>query len=812
MTFARGDESDAVEWERRRAAERAGGPGSAALLRRFALAGGDATLPAPDTGAGPAGVGDATGFGRFAFVDAPHPLFARAARAVGGVNLNADRDGVVRADRLVYDLRGALYPSLALAAARELAPERFGGEPVLEGGGLRLAGELIPLHEGRLLLRWRGPYLEDGRSTWRIHPAFHVLNSFEQVLAGDEPDVPMEALAGKVVFVGVTAAGTEEFDARPTPLRAFDPGVLIHATALDDLLRGDWMRRGAPLLQGGAVVLAAVGVGALTGGVASAWLAAAGTLLLLAAVTAAGIAAFGAGLWVDLAGPLLAGGLAFAGSMAVNWMTEGRERRRVRDLFGRYVSPEYVRRLTDELEAVRLGGERVPLTILFSDIRGFTTLSERLPAEEVIALLNEYLERMTDVVFRHGGTLDKFIGDAVMAFWGAPVPDPDHARRAVEAALDMLAEVDALDRAWRERGTSAGLAIGIGIHTGEAVVGNVGSLARKLDYTAIGDAVNLASRLEGLNKEYGTRAIVSASTRGAADGPYDFHPLGDVRVKGKEEPVRIFELRGRGVTGPRDRTGTGVLAGALLALLACLPGDAAAQKARWTDLVYRPGAWEGGRLVTTPTTDQAVGDLALAAIVEIYAAPPRWRAEIRRVEGGGRDLAPEPVVLVTDGPEVRVLTSLGSTPLAEHAAGQDAIVRAVVAGFGSDGRIRGASSGRIVQTEPSGNVSWVLVRRPAARSDFGDELLVSGTAGRLGRSLARFGVHAAGGERRADVVASAGARGVARVRTVDGEIEVMPDTAAVERLGRVEIDLIDLERFWREGGLVVGVSGRGGDR
>jgi len=536
-----------------------------------------------------------------------------------------------------------------------------------------------------------------------------------------------------------------------------------------------------------------VGVGAVAASVASPWLAALGSMLLGALIAGGVTVAFEAGLWLDLAAPIGAGSLAFAGAVAVNWATEGREKRRVRELFGRYVSPEYVRRLADDFEAVRLGGERVPLTLLFSDIRGFTTLSEQRPAEEVIQLLNEYLERMTEVVFRHGGTLDKFIGDAVMAFWGAPVPDEDHPRKGIEAGLEMLDEVDALNQEWRERGMGIDLEIGVGIHTGEAVVGNIGSLARKLDYTAIGDAVNLASRLEGLNKEFGTRAIVSEATREAAGGDYDLRPLGDVRVKGKEREVKIFELRGRGRGG--------AIVGLLLSLAALIPAQALAQtKARWTDLVYQPGAWEGGQLVTRATADRNTGAVALTAMVDVYAAAPRWRAEIRKVQGG-TTLTDDPIVLVADGANVRVLTSLGSTPLGEHAASGDPVVQAVAARFDDSGRSRVSTRGRIVETDATGNVSWVLIRRPAARTDFADALLDTGTASRLGRSIARFGVAAAEGQQREEVAASAGARGVARVQTLDGQVDVMPDTAAVKALEGVDLDLLELVRFWEEGGL-----------
>ncbi len=755
------------------------------------------------------GAGD-TGVGAFQSMEAPHPLFRSEALDLGSVNLNADPDGVVRSDRLVYAYDGRLYPSLALAAARQLAPERFGGTPNVQSGEVRLAGERVPVTEGRMVLRWRGPYLEGGTSTYPIYPAFRILNSAAQVRVGAPPDVPMAALRGKVVFVGVTAAGTEEFDARPNPMRAFDPGVLVHATALDDLLQGDWIERAPWWADGVTVAAAALGVGGLTA-LGTPWLAAAASVVVLTLVAAGAFVAFAGGWWVGLAAPLVAGGLTLLAGLTVSWATEGREKRRVRDLFSRYVSPEYVRRLTDDVENLRLGGQRRELTLLFSDIRGFTSLSERLPAEEVIGVLNEYLDRMTAVVFEHGGTLDKFIGDAVMAFWGAPVPEPRQATRAVEAALHMLEETATLNRQWRERGVPVELEIGIGVHTGEAVVGNVGSLARKLDYTAIGDAVNLASRLESLNKELGTHVIVSESTRIAVEGDYDFRALDEVRVRGKEKPVKIYELRGPGQGSPTRRPSapsTLALVATLLGLLAPTPG-AAQQKARWTDLYYRPGAWNGAQLTGHRTTNRDTDTLALAALVEVYSAPPRWRAEVVRVRSA-TTLDSEPLVLVMDGSQVQVLTGMGSTPLSEHAAGDDSLVAAVVSQIRSSGGRVDTTPGtrRLVDAAPSGVVQWVVLRRPAARAEFADALLDTGTGGRLGRRLAQLGVQAAGGERRSEVVASAGARGVVTVRTVDGEITVTPDTAAIRGLEQVRIGILDLERFWREGGLL----GNGGGR
>jgi adenylate cyclase len=233
--------------------------------------------------------------------------------------------------------------------------------------------------------------------------------------------------------------------------------------------------------------------------------------------------------------------LAAFGAVAYQYFVEGREKRQVKRLFARYVSRDVFEQLMADPGSARLGGQRREMTVLFSDIRGFTTFSEQGAPEEIVQQLNEYFSRMVHVLFEHRGTLDKFVGDAVMALFGAPVEDPDHAEHAVQAALAMLDELDGLNRTWSAQGRPT-LKIGIGVNTGDMVAGNIGS-ETIMSYTVIGDAVNLGSRLESLNKQYGTTIIVSETTRARLGERYDIRPLGDVVVKGKTRPVAIFEIR-----------------------------------------------------------------------------------------------------------------------------------------------------------------------------------------------------------------------------------------------------------------------------
>jgi adenylate cyclase len=253
------------------------------------------------------------------------------------------------------------------------------------------------------------------------------------------------------------------------------------------------------------------------------------------------VAFFARGVWLPLIVPALSIVFAFVGDLAWKYVVEGREKRQVKKLFSRYVSKDVYDQLVADPTLAALGGARRHMTVLFSDVRGFTAMTEKGSPEDVVAQLNEYFSRMVSVVFEHRGTVDKFVGDMVMALFGAPLDDDDHAEHAVQTALAMAKTLNELNVEWQSQGRPT-LDIGIGINTGEMVAGNIGS-DTIMSYTVIGDAVNLGARLESLNKDYGTRIIISDTTRVRLKGRYDIHPLGDVVVKGKSKPVAIFEVK-----------------------------------------------------------------------------------------------------------------------------------------------------------------------------------------------------------------------------------------------------------------------------
>ncbi len=454
----------------------------------------------------------------------------------GFFNAQADPDGVVRRALLVLPYgRSAnyddwdLYASLDLQAARvflALPEEKVlleYGETGVYGIKLGSAVQIHPDELGRAMINYRGP-----AGTYASKSLADVVNhNFTPGIFRD-----------KIVLVGATATGIG--DLRATPFGGIDfPGLEIHANVVDNLLHEDFLERGARQTRVDCLLILLLGIPlgiwlALTEP-RWMWLSLVLLLLFLTGV----YFAFLQGWWLNAVVPslTLAGNVALVALYRV--LVEDREKRKVRGAFQQYLSSEVIRRLLQNPELVK--PRKTEITVMFSDIRGFTSISENLDAQELAELLNHYLTDMTRIVFQEEGTLDKYIGDAVMAFWGAPFEQPAHAVSACRAALDMMRRLGELRAQWKAEGKPP-LNIGIGLHTGVASVGNMGSELR-YGYTAMGDAVNLASRLEGMNKEYGTNILVTEATYTAArDAGFVFRELDLIRVKGKMQPVAIYEL------------------------------------------------------------------------------------------------------------------------------------------------------------------------------------------------------------------------------------------------------------------------------
>jgi len=364
-----------------------------------------------------------------------------------------------------------------------------------------------------------------------------------QLLAGERPLVDPAVFRGKTVVVGVTA--TALHDLFTVPFTKGDmPGAAVHANVIDNILSNRFTDRAPASYTVVSIVVACAGV-ALLAVFTSAWWTIAGAIALLGALAAAATALFALGIWLPVVPAMMATTIGAFEGVAYQYLIEGREKRRIKHVFSRFVAPDVYDHLLADPSRARLGGERRRMSVLFSDIRGFTTVSESGRPEDIVAQLNEYFTKMVEVVFRHHGTIDKFVGDMVMALFGAPLDDPENADHAVGAALEMLDELDRLNERWAREGRPP-LAIGVGVNTGDMVAGTLGS-EQVMSYTVIGDAVNLGSRLESLNKQYGTSIIISENTKERLQGHYHIEPLGDVTVKGKTRPVAIFQVLRRPV-------------------------------------------------------------------------------------------------------------------------------------------------------------------------------------------------------------------------------------------------------------------------
>ncbi|MCD8515605.1 MAG: adenylate/guanylate cyclase domain-containing protein [Burkholderiaceae bacterium] len=466
---------------------------------------------------------------------------ASAAPRAGYFNPIIDADGIVRSLPLLAEHDGRYYESLSLAMFRHIMGEpavRPGYAPGAPDTGVQRLKSIV-LQEGErsmdipvddrlaALIQFRGR----GGPTGGTYPYFSAVDVLQGLL-------PPGMLDGTVVLLGTTAPGL--MDLRATPVSEVFPGVEIHANMLASLLDGrvpvrpDYTR-GYEIVQvltvGLLLATALVWLNALWGGVVT-------------ATTAVGLIALDFWLFSShqLALPVVTAVLMVITMLVLHalygYFVETRSKRQLADLFGSYVPPELVEEMVKEPERYSMQAQSRVLTVMFTDMRGFTTLSEKLEPEDLQRLLNRLFSRLTTVIRQHGGTIDKFMGDCIMAFWGAPIDTPDHARKAVKAALDMGKIINTINAEHAAEGLPP-IGMGVGINTGPMLVGDMGSDLRR-SYTVIGDAVNLGSRLEGLGKTYGVDVVVSETTRQQAGSDWTWQELDKVKVKGKDTSVTIY--------------------------------------------------------------------------------------------------------------------------------------------------------------------------------------------------------------------------------------------------------------------------------
>ncbi len=469
------------------------------------------------------------GIRRYGGIETQLPAITEAAPQGGHFVAREDSDGTIRHYPLVLSYDDALYPALALRAVqRQLGNPPIAVTPVQSVvPQLTLGEKSIPIDEsGELWINWIAPW-----KAFKYVPAAAVLNG----------TADPSALRDKLVFVGFTETGLA--DSITSPWDTAIPGVEVHAMVADNLLRHRFVRDGA--LELAWSMVATLLLGALCG-MSATWTRRPLMGALLGALVLSGYLVlaqqafqFGA-RHLQLFLPLIAGAAAFTASTVWRNVFAEARAKQIRRVFSQYVSPAIVDEMLKDPDAVRLGGERRELTVLFADIRGFTSLAETMPPEQTVSLLQEYLTPMTQLIQAQGGTLDKYMGDGIMAFFGAPVAQTDHAPRAAAAALAMRAALDDLNKGWDARGLPE-IRCGIGLNSGPMAVGNIGS-SMIFDYTVIGDNVNLGSRIEGLTRTYGVDVIVSATTAELLSESLVMRELDAVRVKGRREPVQIFEL------------------------------------------------------------------------------------------------------------------------------------------------------------------------------------------------------------------------------------------------------------------------------
>ncbi len=469
-----------------------------------------------------------------AFSRATFPIDDLAANAavLGNVQLKPDSDGIYRRVQLFSSFAGKTVPALGLGAWLAAGNR---AEIIRAADRTLMVGEHeIPVDSrGNALLRYRGP-----SGTHRNFSAAAVLQSEIQFRMGapmviDDP----AAFKDKYVFFGFSAPGL--LDLRSAPVSGVYSGVEIHATLLDNFLSRDFIRHLPVSITIGAVLLLALLVGLVTtvlrSAVAITCNCAAGVMLPIGC----GLVAYNAGFWLPIVVLETAAVLTIGLALLANYATEGRQKRFIKGAFRQYLSPAVIDQLISNPERLKLGGERKTLSIFFSDLQGFTSISEGLEPEELTALLNEYLTAMTDIVMEEGGTVDKYEGDAIIAFWNAPLDVEQHEMRTVRAALKCQAKLARMRPAIQKR-IGKEMLMRIGINTGPAVVGNLGSHTR-FDYTMLGDAVNLAARLEGANKQFGTFTMISEETCRNIGPDIPVRELARLAVVGRGEPVTVYE-------------------------------------------------------------------------------------------------------------------------------------------------------------------------------------------------------------------------------------------------------------------------------
>jgi adenylate cyclase len=462
----------------------------------------------------------------------PLKKFSAVAKTLGHINMIPDKDGVLRWEIMAIEFDGEIFPCISLQAARIAQGLPMEAMTLKAANGIQLGDNFIPTDFwGRTLVRYYGP-----EGTIPQISALDILQN----------NVDPSKIKDRIVLIGATAVGI--YDLRVTPTGIM-PGVEKHANVITSILHKEFILKITNLtnvlivlISGIIFTVFIVRLKALFGALLS-------FVFIGALYFVTYYFFFEKNLWIDLSYPGSNILITYFAITAYRYATEERYAKRIRGMFSSYVTERVVNELIKNPNLAKLGGERREITVMFSDVRGFTTFSEKHSPEQVVHILNEYLGEMTDIIFHWEGTLDKFVGDEIVAFWGAPLPQEKHAELAVKCTLHMKSRLDELHSKWESEGREP-LYAGFGINTGEVIVGNIGAEGKKMDYTVIGDNVNLGARVEGLTRKYHSDIIITESTLDKIRGlivedkswKIKVEGLDRVAVKGKAEPVAIYAV------------------------------------------------------------------------------------------------------------------------------------------------------------------------------------------------------------------------------------------------------------------------------
>jgi len=457
------------------------------------------------------------------------PEVLNKSRFVANVKIEPDSDGTYRRGQLFYLYNNKVIPSHALASY--IMDKKY--KISIKKGILKIDDKVIPINNrGEAILNFRGP-----SGTYKSINAAKIINSEISYLNGEESDIDLSIFKDSHVLFGYKAAGL--LDLRATPISGKETGVEIHATMLDNLLTDDFISEFNIFLSILLTLLLCSIAGFLYTKYQDIKKGIFFYLVFIGSTIVLSIILYVNNIWYPLFYTEISILITLTTSGIFNLATEGKQKRFIKSVFRQYLSPDYIENILKDPGKLKLGGEKKELSIFFSDLEGFTTISEGLSPEDLTKLINEYLTAMTDIILDEGGTIDKYEGDAIIAFWNAPIDYQDHAIRAVRAALRCQKKLEELRPYFKET-TGHIMKMRIGINTGDAIVGNMGSNTR-FDYTMLGDSVNLAARLEGVNKQFGTYTMISKSTYNRLNSVFPVRELGKVRVVGKRESITVYE-------------------------------------------------------------------------------------------------------------------------------------------------------------------------------------------------------------------------------------------------------------------------------